>query len=106
MPKIPQYLEDEHMRLYEWSGAGVPPARVPPRSKRTHSWHASYGVLALLTSLLALNACDNKGPVGQGSPSFQGPRGGPEAEAGRILDAARERAGQTMGRIGEDTPKP
>lgn len=106
MSNTPPYLDDEHMRLYEWNGAGVAPPRVPPRSKRTHPWHASYGVLALLTSLLALNACDNKGPVGQGGTSFEGPRDGPEAQAGRILDEAREQAGQTIGRIGEGMPKP
>lgn len=61
-----KHLDDEHMRLYEWSGAGagmVP--GIPEKSKRTHTWHASYGVLALLTSLLALNGCDRKGPTEQ-----------------------------------------
>lgn len=61
MYKTTQHLNDEHMRMYEWSGAGVvlPPANLA-KSKRTHSWHASYDVLALLTSLLILNGCDNK----------------------------------------------
>lgn len=66
MYKTTQHLNDEHMRLYEWSGAGavIQPA-IPEKSKRTHSWHASYDVLALLTSLLILNGCDNKGPAEQ-----------------------------------------
>lgn len=64
MHKPTQHLNDEHMRLYEWSGAGMQIA-FPAKSKRTHPWHASYGVLALLTSLLALNACDNTGPTEQ-----------------------------------------
>ena len=56
-----KHLDDEHMRLYEWSGAGAGMViGIPERSKRTHAWHASYGVLALLTSLLALNGCDRK----------------------------------------------
>ena len=59
MPKIPQHLNDEHMRLYEWSAAGSD-TLIPAKSKRTHSWHASYGVLAVLTSLLILNGCNNK----------------------------------------------
>lgn len=68
MHQTMQHLNDEHMRLYEWSGAGAGirlQAAAPQKSKRTHAWHASYGVLALLTSLLALNGCDSKGPVEQ-----------------------------------------
>lgn len=66
MYKSTQYLNDEHMRLYEWSGggAGMHPA-IAAKSKRTHSWHASYDVLALLTSLLILNGVDTKGPAKQ-----------------------------------------
>jgi hypothetical protein len=61
-----KHLDDEHMRLYEWSGAGAGTVTgIPEKSKRTHAWHASYGVLALLTSLLALNGCDRKGPTEQ-----------------------------------------
>lgn len=68
MYQTPQHLNDEHMQLYEWSGAGAGTrllGAAPRKSKRTHAWHASYGVLALLTSLLALNGCDSKGPVEQ-----------------------------------------
>lgn len=68
MYQTTQHLDDEHMRLYEWSGAGAGTTllgAIPEKSKRTHAWHASYGVLALLTSLLALNGCDSKGPVEQ-----------------------------------------
>ena len=66
MSKTTHYLNDEHMQLYEWSGtvtgiAGVTPAK----SKRTHSWHASYSVLAVMTSLLILNGC-NKAPAVRG----------------------------------------
>jgi hypothetical protein len=63
-----QHLNDEHMRLYEWSGAGTGTTLtivIPEKTKRRHTWHASYGVLALLTSLLALNGCDNTGPAEQ-----------------------------------------
>lgn len=61
MRKIPQYLNDEHMKLYEWSGAGTGITfSLPAKSKRTHPWHASYAVLASLTSLLILNGCISK----------------------------------------------
>lgn len=54
----PPHLNDEHMRLYEWSGAGTAHP-LPKRSKRTHPWHASYAVLAALTNLLILSGCDS-----------------------------------------------
>ena len=61
MRKTSQFLNDEHMRMYEWSGAGPGIAlSLPAKSKRTHPWHASYAVLAVLTTLLILNGCDNK----------------------------------------------
>jgi hypothetical protein len=67
MRKTMQHLDDEHMQLYEWSGAGAGTnSGIPARSKRAHAWHASYSVLALMTSLLILNGC-NKGPVEQSS---------------------------------------
>ena len=68
MQKTTPHLDDEHMKLYEWSGAGAGMAfAMPARSRRTHPWHASHGVLAVLTSLLILSACDSKNPVEQAS---------------------------------------
>jgi hypothetical protein len=55
-----KHLNDEHMQLYEWSGAGSGIIfGMPAKSRRTHPWHASYAVLAVLTSLLILNGCDS-----------------------------------------------
>jgi hypothetical protein len=63
-----KHLNDEHMRLYEWSGLGATVAvPLPARSKRIDSWHASYGVLAVLTSLLILNGCDRQSAAEQAS---------------------------------------
>jgi hypothetical protein len=63
-----KHLNDEHMRLYEWSGLGaLTAAALPDRSKRAHAWHASYGVLAVLTSLLILNGCDQQTAAEQAS---------------------------------------
>jgi hypothetical protein len=58
---------DEHMALYEWCGAGTGGAGLPPpaESKRSHPWHASYGVLTVLTSLLLMYGCDDPSPAGQ-----------------------------------------
>ncbi len=68
MHLISRHLNDEHMRLYEWSGAGTGmPHQVHLRPKRSHSWHASYAVLAVLTSLLILNGCDETGPTEEAS---------------------------------------
>lgn len=56
-----KHLDDEHMRLYEWSGAGAGMAIIlPDKPKRGRVWHVSYALLALLASLLALNGCDRK----------------------------------------------
>lgn len=68
MKQAMKYLNDEHMRLYEWSGLvtemGSP---RPVKSKRTHSWHASYGVLAVLTTLLIVSGCDKQATAEQAS---------------------------------------
>ncbi len=53
------HLADEHMNLYEWSG-GVAYFGLPAETRRPHRWHASYGMLAVLTSLLLLNGCDSQ----------------------------------------------
>ncbi|AAZ98728.1 hypothetical protein Tbd_2775 [Thiobacillus denitrificans ATCC 25259] len=68
MHLISRHLNDEHMRLYEWSGAGTGMShQVDFRPKRSHSWHASYAVLAVLTSLLILNGCNDTGPTQEAS---------------------------------------
>lgn len=119
MHKTSQYLEDEHMQLYEWSGADAGATRgIPARSKRTHPWHASYGVLALTTSLLILSGCYNKGPAEQASdqaveemkrkgPLYEEtavnptPAESPEA-AGRAMDATPGE--QPVGEPAADAP--
>lgn len=58
MTSIPCHLDDEHMQFYEWSGT-VSGGVLPVARKRRHPWHASYAVLALLTSLLITQGCDN-----------------------------------------------
>src|SRR5512143_650067 len=43
MMKMTRHLDDEHMQLYEWSGAGTGMAvGLPLRSKRTHPWHGAH----------------------------------------------------------------
>lgn len=123
MIKTTRHLDDEHMQLYEWSGAGTGMALgLPHRSKRTHPWHASYAVLALLTSLLTLAGCESKGPaerageqVGQAAQDIKenagaskdnvAPSPGPAEEAGRAGDQAPQQAGQKAEQAGEDLQK-
>ena len=97
-----KHLDDEHMRLYEWSGAGAGMATgIPERSKRTHTWHASYGVLALMTSLLALNGCDRKAPgeqVGQAVRNMK-------KDADSLKDDARAEDGAKARQLGENPQK-
>lgn len=81
MRNIPPYLNDEHMQLYEWNGAGIGMQHdLQVRTQTRSSWHASYAVLALLTSLLVLNGCDSKRPA--------------------------ETAAEKSGQIGEDPSRP
>lgn len=95
--KSARHLDDEHMRFYEWSGASNV-ALLPAVRKRRHPWHASYAVLALLTSLLIVQGCDNKSPAERAGEdvdrAMQDLRdkangAGPAQEAGRALDDAR-----------------
>jgi hypothetical protein len=114
MQKTTLHLNDEHMRLYEWSAAGSETV-VPARSKSSHSWHASYGVLAVLTSLLVLSGCNNKASTehteqaalemkeAPGSPLYDEAQPAP-AEAGApaaegMDEPAAENAGQAGGEI-------
>lgn len=72
------HLNDEHMQLYEWSGAGTGmPHSVPAGARRSHPWHASYAVLAVLTTLLILDGSGRSSPAGQTS--------GPGERAGTAL---------------------
>lgn len=124
MRMTPHYLNDEHMKLYEWNGTGTGIAfSLPARSKRTHPWHASYAVLAVLTSLLILNGCDNQGPAEQAGEQvdrsvqdmkeevnalFDEPAAqpGPAQEAGKTLDEAREQTGEKIEQMGKDIQEP
>ena len=113
MHKTMPHLNDEHLQLYEWSGTGIG-ISIPAKSKRTHPWHASYGVLALLTSLLILNGCDNQGPAEQASEQIeQGMKGQPLYDdaasrpmppeaAGPAADEAPAQPGEKIEPLGED----
>ena len=68
MRKTPQYLNDEHMQLYEWCGAGAGTVcDIPAQSKRTISRCTACGVLALMGSLLILSGCNTQSPAEQAS---------------------------------------
>lgn len=122
MNKILPHLTDEHMNLYEWSGALGADSRLTAR-RRTPAWRASYGVLALLTTLLILNGCERQGPAEQAgervdesieamkesaSDTYDDLTGepGPAEKAGREMDEAREAAGDKLEQLGEDLKQP
>lgn len=107
----PCHLDDEHMRFYEWSGAAGG-AVLPAAPKLRHPWHASHAVLALLTSLLIMQGCDNKGPAERAGEdidrALQDQRNapGPAEEAGHALDDARETTGEKIEQLGKDLQEP
>jgi hypothetical protein len=119
-----RHLDDEHMRLYEWCGAGTGMNHpLPSKSKRSHPWHASYSVLSLLTTLLILGGCDSKGPAERAGEQVDQAvqdvkdtaanlyddavtEAAPAQEAGRRLDEAREETADKLGRVGESLQKP
>lgn len=69
---------------------------APRKSKRTHAWHASYAVLAVLTTQLLLSGC-NKEPDGQvGAETEQiVPNEAPAPSAGYPADPAMSAPGAT-----------
>jgi len=104
------HLNDEHMQLYEWSGTGIA-FSLPARSKRSHPWHASHAVLGVLTSLLILNGCDNRGAAErsgervdrsvqetqeEANALFDDATAGRAHETGKALDDAREQTGEKI----------
>ncbi|MDP3584016.1 MAG: hypothetical protein Q8R61_02750 [Thiobacillus sp.] len=105
------HLDDEHMCFYEWSGT-TGGAVLPAARTRRHPWHASYAVLALLTSLLIMQGCDDKGPAERAGEdvdrAMQDLRNapGPAEEAGRALDDARETTGEKIEQMGKDLQEP
>lgn len=92
------YLNDEHMQLYEWSGAGagITLAGVAKKSQRSPGWLASYGVLMLLAALLVLNGCDNTGPAEQASEQVD--------QAVKEMQEAQARPSINVGTVEEYTP--
>lgn len=112
MSKTMPHLNDEHMQLYEWSGAGTY-ISIPAKSKRTHPWRASYAVLGVLTSLLVLNGCDNQDSAEQASeqieqrmkdrPLYDDDASRPMPEAGApAADEAPAQPGETIEPPGGD----
>ena len=87
MRKTSQHLNDEHMQLYEWSGAGSGTILdLPARSKRTHPWHASYAVLAVMTTVLILNGCDSKAATERASAKADQAAGAKKRKVGPLYD--------------------
>jgi len=107
MRKTMQYLDDEHMQLYEWSGAGAGTiCDIPAQSKRTDSWHAVYRVLALMGSLLTLSACNTPGPAEQAAGELNMKAGSQYEQATSRPAPAEspEAAGYAMGEVPAGQP--
>ena len=89
MSKTRQTPNDEHMQMLEWCGTlSAIEQAAPAKSKRTHAWHASCGVLAVLTSMLILNGCDSKNPAEQANEQIDQAAQEMKKEVGPLYDDA------------------
>jgi hypothetical protein len=109
MRKTTQHLDDEHMLMYEWSGAGAGTiCDIPAQSKRTHPWHAANSVLALMSSLLILGGCNTQSPAEQTSEqAVDKMKAGPLYEQATSRPApaeSPEAAGYAMGEVPAEQP--
>lgn len=98
MQRTAKYLSDEHMQMYEWNGLSSELGFPRGDAKRTHAWHASYGVLAVLTTLLLLNGCDRQGAAEQASDAVgQTVQEQPRADSAAQPDSAEAAAPSAEG---------
>jgi hypothetical protein len=123
MSKTRQTPGDEPMQMLEWCGTlSTSEQAAPAKSKRTHAWHASCGVLAVLTSMLILSGCDSKNPAEQANEQIDQAAQEMKKEAGPLYDkatvapdptqepvgtqdAANEAASEAAGPPGDDMQK-
>lgn len=108
MRKPAPHLADEHMNLYEWSGA---PARFDPfvETRRPRRWHASYGVLAVMTSLLILGGCNRQNPAetaGEPVDQSQGIGAAPAHDATPLYDETARPPDGAAGQADPMAPAP
>lgn len=109
MLKTLKHLDDEHMQLYEWSGAGAA-CVVAAQFPRAHPRHASYGVLALMSGLLILSGCYSKNPA-VATSERGGDKSNPTKEAlyeevtsKPASEASAEAAGYALGEAPAEAP--
>ncbi len=96
-----RHLDDEHMRFYEWSGTAGG-AVLPTARKRRHPWHASHAVLALLTSLLIMQGCDNKNPAERAGEDVDRALQDQRNVPGTAEEAGRAPGGEPIEQQGQD----
>lgn len=107
MRKTTQHLDDEHMQLYEWSGAGAGTVcDIPAQSKRTYRWRAACGVLALMGGLLILSGCNTPNPAEQAVGEMNMKAGSLYEQATSKPSSAEspEAAGYAMGEAPAEQP--
>ena len=107
MRKTPQFLDDEHMALYEWSGAGAGTTfDFPAQTNRTRSRHVTCSVLVLMGSLLILSGCNTPSPAEQAAGEMNMKAGSlyEEATSRPVSAESPEAAGHTMGEAPAEQP--
>ena len=109
-----KHLNDEHMRLYEWSGAGSGTVfGMPEKSGRAHPWHAPCTTMAVLASLLMLNGCNSdtsseltREQAALDAQGDEAPSSGAASAQPAPGEAAAPAAGGETGAIAQDAQQP
>jgi hypothetical protein len=107
MRKTIQSLEDEHMALYEWSGAGSGTILdFPGQTNRTRSRRVTCSVLALMGSLLVLSGCNTPSPAEQAAGETNMKAGSlyEEATTKPVSAESPEAAGHALGEAPAEQP--
>jgi hypothetical protein len=108
MRKTTLSLDDEHMTLYEWSGAGAGTILDFPteQTNRTRSRRVTCSVLALVGSLLTLSGCNTPSPAEQavGETNMKAGSLYEEATTKPVSAASQEAVGDTMGETPAEQP--
>ena len=107
MHKTTHPLDDEHMTLYEWSGANAGTIiDLPPQTKQPGSRPVACSVLTLMGSLLVLSGCNTQSPAEQAAGDMNMKAGSlyEEAKSKPVSADSPDATGHAMGEASAEQP--